>query len=193
MGNDDIVIEHVPLYDQGDKMPYCVPASIKMVYDFLVTGGLVDGPTISIEDFAELLGTAADGTLLENINQLSDALTKDSKQFIFKFKAETSTFEELKQLLEQRLPVIIWYDLAKYQGESDKRCLHAAVLYGIKYSKYSVLLNDPSLGPIEIPLAEFMRLWDEAHKVIIYPERVPNVQKPLESFVEPVEAKLNGK
>jgi ABC-type bacteriocin/lantibiotic exporter with double-glycine peptidase domain len=126
----------------------CVPASVRMVLDSL-------GIIRSEAEICQALDTRQEGTSLLNLALLSDV------RWGIVADVDTYSIQELKQNLEQTVPMIVAVEtrhLLHWEGKDN--CFHAMVVVG--YDKECVYFNDPMFpdAPKQAAWEDFTVAWD---------------------------------
>ena len=171
----------VPQVDQRKDELTCVPASIKMVLDYIsrIEHPSKNVPEFSVEDIAKILRTDELGTPLENIKNLNKneriLLAIPSIEFVDK---NGCRFDEIKTELENNRPIISWISPSEiFTGLS-----HSVVITGIDEGKLLVYYNDPLYGKKVESMVKFLSMWDRADRVLIKIKIGARTQRLLDEF-----------
>ena len=126
----------------------CVPACLSMVFSMY-------GVSVSQQDLIAQLGTYADGTNLDVLEQIS------FERFSFRHEVDFgSSIEALFETIKRGVPVICVI-VSSYLPHSQEDRLHAVLVVGS--DDEHVYLNDPLLageGIVQMERTTFLKAWE---------------------------------
>jgi len=148
----------IPHYEQ-ELNNSCMPACIRMVLAF-------HGIKKSEQDIRKLVKVKPAGVNPINVIQLKDWGLNTTISF--------SSFDELKELLNQKIPpiVILWTgELDHWDSEKYFDYLHAVVAIGS--DENNIWINDPAFFeyPTKIPINQFLDAWSYSQHILILIEK----------------------
>lgn len=151
MPNSSIPIPH----HQQERDYSCLPACAKIICAHL-------GVEISEAQLRRLMKTKPSGTSPANVAHLSS--------LGFRVRFFSSSLSELRQLIEQGVPVIvlIWTEPLAYWNDA---CMHAVIVTG--FDAEVILVQDAAFSdyPIRIPVDQFEIGWAYSRQLSIQIER----------------------
>jgi ABC-type bacteriocin/lantibiotic exporter with double-glycine peptidase domain len=126
---------------------YCGPTSLQMIMAFF-------GVKRSAEELATLADTnEAIGTWHRNMANAARA------SGFWVYQSRRGTIESLRSFLNKGYPVIVHLFMPEWPagkwGQWDR--FHYVVITGL--TRFTVRINDPWLGPLEMPRKEFVSRW----------------------------------
>lgn len=154
----------VPLYGQ-QTFYYCVPASVKMVLEYVGKKHKVKNfPKLSIKRIAKIVKTNRDGTLPTDVENMNEALCKATPSIEFEAKF-LGGFPEIREQLRppKENPVIAWVNCV----EPPDILLHAIVVTGFDSETNTVFYNEPDGGvKKKMEVGVFIKKWGNSARMV---------------------------
>jgi len=172
----------VPLFYQEDDVS-CTPACIKMVLEFIRNRFTEGIPDLDVPSVAKAVKTSADdgGTTFENIKLINEKIMKAKPSLEFVAGSGHKYEEIVKELTEPNgRPVIAWITMPSPQGDFN----HSIVITDVDEEKLLIYYNDPVYGKENMPLREFMDMWEASFRILIKVKIGEREQRDIREYIE---------
>lgn len=129
----------LPLWWQPQRRNQCVPTCLKMILEFLRKKYGDSIPRLSIKTISKIVDTQIDGTIPKNVERINSYLCNGNPNVEFKSYILGDFKIIKKEILENKLPVIVWINSA----EPPDKVWHTVVVTGFDPETNIVTYNDP--------------------------------------------------
>lgn len=167
----------VPLILQEDDFS-CTPVCIKMILEY-IRKKFPDVPELDLPTITKSLKTDEGGTMFTNLKGINKPLLKSfpSVDFIAGWGHKLGEIEE--ELNQLKCPVIAWISMPSPQGEFS----HSIVITGVDRKNLIIYYNDPIYGKKQIPLGQFISMWEKNFGILIKAKIGERSQRLIEEYV----------
>jgi len=168
----------VPLILQENDFS-CTPVCIKMVLEY-IRKKFVDIPELDIPTISKALKTDEAGTMFMNLKGINEALLKSfpSVDFIHGWGHKLEEIEE--EIKQAQRPVIAWVYMPSPQGEFP----HSIVITDVDRENLLIYYNDPVYGKKQIPLGQFISMWEKSFSILIKVKIGERRQRFIEEYAQ---------